>query len=217
MQQNCQITRCARQHTMDSALKSAKLRRDLTGNRNGFTHARPAPVWPRFTKVGWASRWQIRESHFKQLRFRHFRHNRNTKLDSDRCSYRPVNCICTRKYTVYRGSCRFSADVEASVTWHTGFSQWRPLFVDSRRQIGRSQNRSRMCEIRLTKLSCAAQQVGIVHFYAVTEIKGFVMSPVMNARVEKFAHINTCGLSVCHTGSREWRVTKIWGPRCKRD
>ena len=46
------------------------------------------------------------------------------------------------------------------------------LFVDSRRQIARSQNRNRMCEIRLTKLSCAAQQVGIVHFYAVTEIKG---------------------------------------------
>ena len=23
------------------------------------------------------------------------------------------------------------------------------------------------------------------------------MSPVMNARVEKFAHINTCGLPVC--------------------
>ena len=33
-------------------------------------------------------------------------------------------------------------------------------------------NQSRMCEIRLTKLSCATQQVGIVHFYAVTEIKG---------------------------------------------
>ena len=46
------------------------------------------------------------------------------------------------------------------------------MFVDSRRQIARSQNRSWMCEIRLTKLSCAAQQVGIVHFYAVTEIKG---------------------------------------------
>ena len=42
MQQNCQITRCARQHTMDSVLKSAKLRRDLTGNRHGFTHARPS-------------------------------------------------------------------------------------------------------------------------------------------------------------------------------
>ena len=87
-----------------------------------------------------------------QIRFQHFRHNRNAKLDSDRWSYRPVNCICTKKYTVYRGSCRFSAGVEASVTWH--------------------QNRSRMCEIRLTKLSCAAQQVGIVHIYAVTEIKG---------------------------------------------
>ena len=29
-----------------------------------------------------------------------------------------------------------------------------------------------MCEIHLTKLSCVAQQVGIVHFYTVTEIKG---------------------------------------------
>ena len=107
-----------------------------------------------------------------QIRFRHFRHNRNTKSDSGRWSYRPVNCICTKKYTVHRGSCRFSAAVEASVTWHTGFSQWRPLFVDSRRQIAQSQDRRRMCEIRLTKLSCAAQQVGIVHFYAVTDIKG---------------------------------------------
>ena len=107
-----------------------------------------------------------------QIRFRHFRHNRNTKSDSGRWSYRPVNCICTKKYTVHRGSCRFSAGVEASVTWHTGFSQWRPLFVDSRRQIAQSQNRRRMCEIRLTKFSCAAQQVGIVHFYAVTDIKG---------------------------------------------
>ena len=55
---------------------------------------------------------------------------------------------------------------------YTGFSQWRPLFVDSRRQIAQSQHRSRMCEIRMDKLSCAAQQVGIVHLYAVTEIKG---------------------------------------------
>ena len=107
-----------------------------------------------------------------QIRFRHFRHNRNTKSDSDRWSYRPVNCICTKKYTLHRGGCRFSAGVEASVTWHTGFSQWRPLFVDSRRQIARSQNRRRMCEIRLTKLSCAAQQVGIVHFMQWLTLKG---------------------------------------------
>ena len=107
-----------------------------------------------------------------QIRFRHFRHIRNTKSDSEHWSYRPVNCICTKIYTAHRGSCHFSAGVEASVTWHTGFLQWRPLFVDSRRQIAWSQNRSRMCEILLTKLSCVAQQVGIVHFYALTEIKG---------------------------------------------
>ena len=172
MQQNCQITRCARQHTMDSVLKSAKLRRDLTGNRNGFTHARPTlcgrfhQSWVIFSVTNSRIAFQI------TIRFWHFRHNRNTKSYSDWWSYRPVNCICTKKYTVHRGSCRFSAGVEASVTWHTGFSQWRPLFVDSPRQIARSQNRSRMCEIHLTKLSCAAQQVGIVHFYAVTEIKG---------------------------------------------
>ena len=39
-------------------------------------------------------------------------------------------------------------------------------------EIARSQNQRRMCEIRLTKLSCTAQQVGIVHFYAMTDIKG---------------------------------------------
>ena len=55
---------------------------------------------------------------------------------------------------IYRASRQFPffGWVEASVTWHTGLSQWRPLFVDSRRLIARSQNRSRMCEIRLTKL-----------------------------------------------------------------
>ena len=172
MQQNCQITRCARQHTMDSVLKSAKLCRDMTGNTNGYTHARPAlrgRVSPKLDeRLG--DKFANRISN--NLRFRHFRHNRNTKSDSDRWSYQPFNCICTKKYTVHCGSCRFSAGVEASVTWHTRFSQWQPLFVDSQRQIVRSQNRSRMCEIGLTKLSCAAQQVGIVHFYALSEIKG---------------------------------------------
>ena len=112
MQQNCQITRCARQHTMDSVLKSAKLRRDLTGNRTGFTHARSAlrgRVSPKLDEL-------LGDKFAFQIRFRHFRHNRNTKSDSGRWSYRPVNCICTKKYTVHRGSRRFSAGVEASVT-----------------------------------------------------------------------------------------------------
>ena len=59
---------------------------------------------------------------------------------------------------------------ECDVTY--GILAMAAIVVESRRQIARSQNRSRMCEIRLTKLSCAAQQVSIVHFYAVTEIKG---------------------------------------------
>ena len=152
MQQNCQITCCAWQHTMDSVLKSAKLRRDLTGNRNGFTLARPA-LGGRFSpKLDELLGDKFENRISNNLRFRHFWHNRNTKSDSDRWWYQPINCICTKKYTVHRGSCRFSAGVDASVTWHTGFSQWRPLFVDSRRQIARSQNQSRMCEIRLTKV-----------------------------------------------------------------
>ena len=148
--------------------------------------------------------------------FSKFQHNRNTKSDSDQWSHQPVNCICTKKYTVHRGSCRFLAGVEASVTWHTGFSQWRPLFVDSRR-IARSQNQSRMCEIRLTKLSCATQQVGIVHLYAVTEIKGLSCHLWWMREWRNLLTSTHLGYRVCHTGSREWRITKIWGPRCKRD
>ena len=41
MRQNCQITHCVRQHTMDSVLKSAKPRRGLTGSRNVVAQARP--------------------------------------------------------------------------------------------------------------------------------------------------------------------------------
>ena len=41
MQQNCQITRCVRQHTMVFVLKSTKPHRDLTGSRNVVAQARP--------------------------------------------------------------------------------------------------------------------------------------------------------------------------------
>ena len=41
MQQNCQITRCVRQHTMVFVLQSTKPRRDLTGSRNVVAQARP--------------------------------------------------------------------------------------------------------------------------------------------------------------------------------
>ena len=132
--------------------------------------------------------------------------------------------VSTCKLHLYQEICRSSrqlpffgrAGVEASVTWHTGFSQWWPLFVDSRRQIERNQNWSLMCEIRLTKLSCAAQQVGIVHFYAVTEIKGLSCRLWWMREWSNLLTSTLCGLPVCHMGSREWCVTKIWGPRCNR-
>ena len=44
------------------------------------------------------------------------------------------------------------------------------LFVDSQRLIARSQNRTKCVKYVCPKLSYVAQQVGIVHFYAVTEI-----------------------------------------------
>ena len=42
----------------------------------------------------------------------HFRHDRNTKSDSGQWSYRPVNCICSKKYTAHHGSFRFSAGLK---------------------------------------------------------------------------------------------------------
>ena len=50
------------------------------------------------------------------------------------------------------------------------------LFVDSQRLIVKAKS-DQMCEIRLTKLPYVAQQVGIVHFYAVAEIKGLSCRP----------------------------------------
>ena len=178
MQQNCQITRCVRQHTMDSVLKSARPRRGLTGSRNVVAQARPVSpkshelLGDKFANcISNNSDYDIFDTIEIQNRIQD-----NSRIDLWTV-FVPRNIPCIAAVSVFGW-------VEASVTWHTGLSQWRPLFVDSRRLIARSQNRSRMCEIRLTKLPCAAQQVGIVHFYAVTEIKG---------------------LSCCLRWIREWR------------
>ena len=107
-----------------------------------------------------------------QIRFRHFRHNRNTKSDSDRWSYRPVNCIFYQE--IYRSSrqlpffgwCWSECDVTYGILTMAAIVCWQS-------EAGcADQNWRRMCEIRLIKLSRVAQQVGIVHFYAVTDIKG---------------------------------------------
>ena len=71
-----------------------------------------------------------------------------------------------------------------------------------------------MYETRLTKLSYAAQQVGIAHFYAVTEIKGFSCCLWWMHEWRNLLTSTRVGCQVCHVGSPKWRVTKIWGPRC---
>ena len=50
---------------MDSVLKSAKLRRDLTGNRNGLTHARSALCDRVSPKLDEPLGEKLYESHFK--------------------------------------------------------------------------------------------------------------------------------------------------------
>ena len=72
-----------------------------------------------------------------------------------------------------------------------------------------------MCEIRLTKLPYVAQRVGIVHFYAATEINGVVMSPVMNGRVEKFAHFNTRGSLALSSGHPQVTSHKNLGSKVR--
>ena len=51
-----------------------------------------------------------------------------------------------KKYAANRDTFSLFVGVEASATWHTGLSQWRPLsglFVDSQRLIALSQNRTK--------------------------------------------------------------------------
>ena len=182
MQQNCQITCRVRQYTMDSVLKSAKPRCGLTGNRNDFAHASP-------------KLHELLGDKFANC----ISNNSNFNIFYTIEIQNQIWIVSTSKLYLYQEIYHalrqfpFFGVAEASVTSHTGHSQWQPLSVESRRLIARNQNQSWMCKIRLIKLSCAAQQVGIVHFYGVTEIKGLSCRP-MNAGVEKFAHFNTCGL-----------------------
>ena len=67
-----------------------------------------------------------------------------------------------------------------------------------------------ICEIRLTKLPYVAQQVGIVHFYAVAEIKGLSCRLRWMGEWRNLLTLTHVSHRLCHVGSREWRVTKIW-------
>ena len=67
------------------------------------------------------------------------------------------------------------------------------------------------------KLSCVAQQVGIVHFYAVTEIKGLSCRLWWMHERRNLLTSTHVGHQLCHVGSRKWRITKIWGPMSEHD
>ena len=105
----------------------------------------------------------------------------------------------------------FLVGVEASATWHSGLAMVAivRLFVDSQRLIAQSKS-DQMCEIRLTKLPYVAQQVGIVYFYAVTEIKGLSCRLRWMDEWRNLLTSTHVGHQLCHVGSRERWVTKIW-------
>ena len=60
-----------------------------------------------------------------------------------------------------------------------------------------------MCEIRLTKLPYVAQQVGIGHFCAVTEIKGLSCRLRLMDEWRNLLTSTHVGNRLCHVGSRE--------------
>ena len=59
-----------------------------------------------------------------------------------------------------------------------------------------------MCEIRLTKLPYVAQQVGIEHFYAVTEIKGLSCRLRWMDEWRNLLTSTHVGNRLCHVGSQ---------------
>lgn len=75
--------------------------------------------------------------------------------------------------------------------------------------IARSQNRSPMCEIRLTKVPYVPQQVGIVNFYGVAEIKELSCRLwwMREQRNVLTSHDTVC--RDCHVGCREYGSLKF--------
>ena len=98
MQQNCQITRCIRQHTKDSVLKSAKPHRDLTGSRNVVAQA-----------------WSVSPKSHELLGDKFANCISNNSMVVSTCElYLQQEIYCASRQFPFFGW------VEASVTWHAG-------------------------------------------------------------------------------------------------
>ena len=77
------------------------------------------------------------------------------------------------------------------------------LFVDSQRLIARSQIQTKCVKYVWVKLPYVAQQMGIVHFYTVTEIKELSCHLRWMDEWWNFFTSTHVGDRLCHVGSRE--------------
>ena len=197
---------------MESVLKPSKPRCGLTGNGNGIV-TRHGFHWSCMSFLKKKSRIT-----FKITLISQYRHNRNAKSNYIDRLYRPLNCICTENICRVSRRFQFFVGVEASATWHPGLSQWRPLFVDSQGQVVRSQNRTKCVKyVWLSYPTWPSRWVLCISMQSL-RLKG------CHVACDEWTSGESCSLQhiwvghrLCHVGSREWRVTKICGPRCKRD
>ena len=148
-----------------------------------------------------------------------FRHNRNTKSDSDIWSYQPVNCICTKKYTMHHGSFR-------GFFWLVLKRVWCDI-----RDSGNGSHCLLTVRGWLRGVKIGVECVNYVWLSCPARPSKWVLCISMQWLRFKGCHVSgdecvsggICSLQthvdyrVCHVGSHEWHVTKIWGPRCERD
>ena len=209
MQQNCQITRCVRQHVMDSVLKSAKPRHITTWQEAEMSSR---PVSPKSHElhgdkfancISNNSDFDIFDTIEIQNRIRV-----NGRIDLWTV-FAARNIPCIAAVSVFRLGWS-----ECDVTYGTlGMA----AIVCWQSEADCAEPKSEPNVWNTSKLPCAAQRVGIVHFYAVTEIKGLSCRLRCIREWRNLLTSAHVGYRVSHVGSREWRVTKIWGPRGERD
>ena len=209
-----QITRCIRQHTMEFVLKPSKPRRGLIGNgksivtchgfhRNCMSFSmKNSRIAFQITLISALLVWQKCKIWFYRSVIstsKGYLHRKNMPRIATLSVYLLVLKRVRRDIRDSRndGHCHI-------VCWQ------------SEADCAESKS-DQMCEIRLTKLPYVAQQVGVVHFYAAAEIKGLSCRLRWMDEWRNLLTSTHVGHRLCHVGSRKWRVTKIWGPRCDRD
>ena len=178
-----------------------------------------ASVVALFTDIVWASWWKIRESRFKWRWFQHHWYKRKAKYNSIDRLYRPLNCICTEKicrasrHFQFFGWCWSKCDVTSGTL---AMATIVGLFVDSQPLMARSQNRTKCVKyVWLSYPTWPSRWVLCISMQWL-RLKGCQVAcdEWTSGEICSLQHV---GHRLCHVGSSEWRVTKIWGPSCERD